>query len=91
MKRELKKKFLLETYNKQDAFIKFHNFLQGEKSAEEYTIEFEHLMLQCDVNEANKQMIARYLGGLKSEIANLVELQPYWTLNDVYKLTSRVE
>ena len=32
-----------------------------------------------------------YLGGLKFEIANVMTLQPYWTLNDVIKLTLKVE
>ena len=67
MKKELKRKYLPEHY-KQDAFMKFHNFKQRELSVEEYTAEFDHLMICCDVVEQEEQMIARYLGGLRVEI-----------------------
>jgi len=53
---------------------------------EEYTTEFDRLMIRCDVVEPKEQMIARYLGGLHVELNDAVQLQPYWTFNDVCKL-----
>ena len=50
MKRELKRKYLPDHY-KQDAFMKFHNFKRRELFVEEYTVEFDHLMICCDVVE----------------------------------------
>ena len=35
--------------------------------------------------------MAHYLGGLRSKISNVVQLQPYWTYNDVCKLALKVE
>uniref|UniRef100_A0A2N9GDV0 RNA-directed DNA polymerase n=1 Tax=Fagus sylvatica TaxID=28930 RepID=A0A2N9GDV0_FAGSY len=90
MKRELKRKYLPDHY-KQDAFMKFHNFKQRELSVEEYTAEFDHLMIRCDVVEQEEQMIARYLGGLRVEISDVVQLQPYWNYYDVCKLAMKVE
>uniref|UniRef100_A0A2N9GVR3 Retrotransposon gag domain-containing protein n=1 Tax=Fagus sylvatica TaxID=28930 RepID=A0A2N9GVR3_FAGSY len=90
MKRELKRKYLPNHY-KQDAFMKFHNFKQRELSVEEYTAEFDHLMIRCDVVEQEEQMIARYLGGLRVEISDVVQLQPYWNYYDVCKLAMKVE
>jgi hypothetical protein len=90
MKRELKRKYLPDHY-KQDAFMKFHNFKQRELSVEEYTTEFDHLMIRCDVVEQEEQMIARYLGGLHVEISDVVQLQPYWNYYDVCKLAMKVE
>ena len=90
MKRELKRKYLPDHY-KQDAFMKFHNFKQRELSVEEYTVEFDHLMIRCDVVEQEEQMIAHYLSGLHVEINDVVQLQPYWTYNDVCKLAIKVE
>ncbi|KAK6933370.1 Zinc finger, CCHC-type [Dillenia turbinata] len=55
------------------------------------TIEFELLLLKCDVVEPEEQTIARYLGGLKEEIGNIVRLQPYYLFNDVRKLAVIVE
>uniref|UniRef100_A0A2N9IIC5 Reverse transcriptase n=1 Tax=Fagus sylvatica TaxID=28930 RepID=A0A2N9IIC5_FAGSY len=54
MKRELKRKYLPDHY-KQDAFMKFHNFKQRELSVEEYTTEFDHLMIRCDVVEKQQK------------------------------------
>ena len=76
MKREPKRKYLPKHY-KQYAFMKFHNFKQKELSVEEYTVEFDHLMIRCDVVEQEEQMIARYLIGLHVEISDVVQLQPY--------------
>ena len=41
--------------------------------------------------EPKEQTIARYLGGLKYEIAKVVQLQLYCSLNDVSKLALKVE
>ncbi|GAV92060.1 Asp_protease_2 domain-containing protein [Cephalotus follicularis] len=35
--------------------------------------------------------MARFLGGLHSDIGNIVELQPFWTFEDVCKLAIKVE
>jgi hypothetical protein len=90
MKKALKRKYLPDHY-RQDAFLKFHNFRQNELSVEDYTAEFDHSMMRCDIVEPEEQMVARYLGGLRSEISNVVQLQPYWTYNDVCKLAHKVE
>ncbi|XXG79357.1 hypothetical protein AAC387_Pa09g0448 [Persea americana] len=90
MKKELKKKFLPDNYL-QDAFLKYHSFQQKEMTVEEYTAEFEHVMMRCEVSERQEQKIARYLGGLRPEIYNIVQLQQYWTYNDVFKLAVKVE
>ena len=36
---------------------------------EEYTKEFEKLMMKCDIQEKEKRTIGHYLGGLNFEIA----------------------
>ncbi|XP_031401155.1 uncharacterized protein LOC116211083 [Punica granatum] len=90
MKRELKKKFLLTNYV-QDIFCRIYDFKQDELTAEEYIAEFEQLLMKGDVVEPEEQTIARYLSGLRFEIRNIVQLQPYWTFEDVVKLAVRVE
>ena len=90
MKKELQRKFLPDNY-KQDVFLKFHNFKQGNLSVEDYMTEFENLMMRCEVVEPEEQTIARFLGGLKEEISDVVNLQPFWTYQDVCKLALKVE
>jgi len=42
-------------------------------SVEEYTREFEKLLIRCDLQEAKEQTIVRYLGGLDPKYAHVVE------------------
>ena len=58
---------------------------------EEYSAEFENLMIKRDLQEAEEQSIARYLAGSRFEISKTVQLQPYNTLQDVIKLALKVE
>lgn len=47
--------------------------------------------MRCDVVEEDEQTTARYLGGLRSEISDVVRLQQYWTYDDVCHLALKVE
>jgi len=60
-------------------------------SVEEYTREFERLMIKCDLQEAEEQTIVRYLGGLDPKYAHVVELQSYTTFDEVCLLAHKVE
>ena len=48
-------------------------------------------MARCDIRECSCESIARFINGLKMDIASVVELQCYQTLEDVIKLVSGVE
>lgn len=43
------------------------------------------------MDEEEEHTIARFLGGLRTEISEVVQLQQYWTYTDVCKLALRVE
>ena len=73
MKREFRHKYLPNYYG-QDIFIKLHNLQQRDMSVEKYAVEFEQLMIKCDLNEPEEHTIAKFLKGLKIEIANIVQL-----------------
>jgi len=88
--RQLTRKFLPPHYY-QDNFIQLQNLRQKSMSVGEYTRDFEKLMMKCDIQEKEEQTIARYLGGLNTDIAHLVQLQQYWSLDEVIRLAIRVE
>jgi len=75
MRRELKRKFLPEYY-RQKVFLKFHNLKQNSLTIKEYTMEFEELLMKCNIQEPEEQTVARYLGGFNEEIVNIIQLQP---------------
>nr|GEU96911.1 hypothetical protein [Tanacetum cinerariifolium] len=60
-------------------------------TVEEVINEFDKLRIRCDVVEEEEQVVARFLGVLKPEIADIVSLQPYWTYTDVCRLALKVE
>jgi len=90
MRSKLKAKFLRPHYV-QDNFTKLHNIRQEGRSVEEYTQEFERLLMTCDLRESEDQTIVRYLGGLNESIRNVVELQAFSTLDEVTILAHKVE
>ena len=90
MKSKLKSKFLPPHYL-QDNFLKLHHLKQGSKSVEEYTREFEQLLLKCSLEEDESQTLIRYLCGLNDEIAHVVELHPYTSLDELSVLAHKVE
>ena len=60
-------------------------------SVDEYTIEFEKLLIKCDIQEPEEQTIVRYLGGLEPKYSNVVELQQYSTLSEACVLAYKME
>jgi len=90
MKAKLKARFLPPNYI-QNNYAAFHHLTQGSMSVEEYTREFEKLLIKCDLQEEEEQTIVRYLGGLDPKYSHVVELQSYATFDDVCVLAHKVE
>jgi len=86
MKSKLKSKFLPPHYL-QDNFLKIHHLKQGSNSVED----FEQLLLKCDLKEDESQTLIRYLSGLNEEIAYMVVLHPYNSLDELSVLAHKVE
>ena len=56
---------------------------------EEYTREFEELLLKCDFREDETQTLVRYLSGLDEHIAYIIELHPYSSLDTLSSLLTK--
>ncbi|GKA79380.1 reverse transcriptase domain-containing protein [Tanacetum coccineum] len=90
MKRLLRAKFLPVTF-KQDAYIEYHNLSHGTLSVTALITEFERMRLRCGADEDEEQLIARFLGILRPDIADSVSLMQYYSFSDVCRLALRVE
>nr|GEW48211.1 transposon Ty3-I Gag-Pol polyprotein [Tanacetum cinerariifolium] len=55
----------------------------------EYSREFEYFLMKCDLLEDDPQTLVRYLGGLDTRVANIVELYPYSSLDDLTLLAHK--
>ena len=90
MKSKLKARFLPSTYV-QDCYSQLPHLNQGNLSVEQYTREFEKLVIKCDIQEPEEQTIVRYLGGLDPRHANIVDLQAYTSFDEVCVLAYKVQ
>ena len=90
MKRVLRKRFVPAHY-KQELFMHLQTLRQGGKIVDEYIQEFEMLKIRSGAIEPPEQTMARFVSGLKYEIACIVELQWYDTLEDAMQLALKTE
>nr|XP_027103113.1 heat shock protein 90-6, mitochondrial-like [Coffea arabica] len=66
-----------------DLYHRLQTLVQGNWSVDEYHKEMEILMLQADVQEDPEATMARFLNGLRPDIAERVELQHYMELQEL--------
>ena len=53
---------------------------------EEYSAKFVNLIIKGDLQEAEEICITHYIAGLRYDIARVIFLQPYHSLQDVMNL-----
>ena len=85
MKKEMKMRYLPTNYH-QDIYLKFHNFKQEDLSVEEYSTKFVNLIIKGYLQEVEEICIAYYIVVLRYDIARVIFLQPYHSLQDARKL-----
>lgn len=90
LKTRMKKRFLPSDFT-QDMFRKLQVLQQNTPSVEEYVVEFEKINMLCDVDEKAEHKIARFIAGLDKKLAKKVDLQPYWSFEEVVQVAMRAE
>jgi hypothetical protein len=55
-------------------YQRLQNWSQGLKSVDEYTEEFHKLLARVDLSESDEQLVSRYIGGLRIQIQDTVNL-----------------
>ena len=73
MKGAIRKRFVPTHYHRL-LHQRHQSLTQGSRTVEDYYKEMEMLMMRLSMNEDRKATMARFLGGLNSEIANKLEL-----------------
>ncbi|XP_051121605.1 uncharacterized protein LOC127245005 [Andrographis paniculata] len=71
--------------------IKLQSLVQGSKSVEEYFKELEILMMRLDIDESKSLTEARFIKGLRREIAYTVELHRFRSLREAVDLAIKRE
>ncbi|KAL4346499.1 hypothetical protein GQ457_17G008620 [Hibiscus cannabinus] len=90
MKRIMRRRFVPSHYHR-DLFQKLQGLKQGSRSVEDYFKEMEMAMMCANIVEDREAMMARFLNGLNTDIANVVELQHYVELDEMVHVEIKVE
>ncbi|KAI0498353.1 hypothetical protein KFK09_021594 [Dendrobium nobile] len=90
MKQLLRSQFLPTDYE-QILYMRYQHCTQGTRSVSEYTEEFNRLSARNDLNETANQLVARYIGGLKDNIQDQLELNAVWSIPQAVNLAMKIE
>ncbi|XP_076901793.1 uncharacterized protein LOC143556338 [Bidens hawaiensis] len=66
-------------------YQRLQNLKQGSRSVDEYTTEFYHLISSNDIQETDEKLVARYIGGLRVQIMDSVNLFDPLTVAEAYQ------
>ncbi|XP_027155584.1 uncharacterized protein LOC113755923 [Coffea eugenioides] len=90
LKAVMRKRFMPSHYYR-DLYQKLQTLTQGNRSVDDYYKELEIIMLHADIVEDRETTMARFLSGLRPEIAEVVKLQTYMDLREPVDKASKVE
>ncbi|KAK8553269.1 hypothetical protein V6N13_105187 [Hibiscus sabdariffa] len=90
MKRIMRKRFVPSHYHR-ELYQKLQNLKQGSRTVEDFFKEMEMAIMRANIVEDREATMARFLAGLNTEIANIVELQHYVELEDMVHMAIKVE
>ena len=78
----MRRRFVTPHYYR-DLYNRLQGITQGSRTVEEYYQEMEMAMTKANVDEDPEATMARFLGGLRKEITDVVELQHYMDLEEM--------
>ncbi|RDY03818.1 hypothetical protein CR513_12547, partial [Mucuna pruriens] len=90
MKSIMRRRFVPSHYHR-DLHRELQSLTQGSMSVDDYYKEIEIAMTRANVKENREATMARFIGGLKKEIFDVVELQHYMEIDDLLHKTIQVE
>ncbi|XP_071933206.1 uncharacterized protein [Coffea arabica] len=86
----MKKRFVPSHYHR-DLYQKLQTLTQGPRSVEDYYKDMKIFMLRADIQEDREATMARFLSGLRVEIADQLELQYYVEIDDMVDKAIKIE
>ncbi|XP_051120410.1 uncharacterized protein LOC127244115 [Andrographis paniculata] len=90
LKEIMRRHFVPQNYER-DMNIKLQSLVQGSKSVEEYFKELEILMMRLDIDKSESLTEARFIKGLRREIADMVKLHHFLSLREAVDLAIKRE
>ncbi|KAE8655337.1 putative Serine-threonine protein kinase, plant-type [Hibiscus syriacus] len=65
--------------------------MKKKMKVDDYTEEFYQLVARNDLSETEEQMVARYLGGLRQPLQDVLSLHSLWSVSEAYQRALAVE
>ena len=90
LKSKLKKTFLPYNYD-QIMFQRLHTIRQGTRSVAEYSTEFFFLLTRVDIQDLERQVVARFTAGLRQQIQHTITLFNPLTLAEAHQQALTLE
>ncbi|XP_022973897.1 uncharacterized protein LOC111472489, partial [Cucurbita maxima] len=89
-KESMRKRFVPQYFHP-DMAQKLQALKQGRKSVEDYYKEMDTLMDRLELDEDMEALMARFLNGLNTEIADKTDLQPYSNIEELLHIAIKIE
>lgn len=86
----MRKRFIPSHYYR-DLHRKLQGLVQGFMSVEDYYKEMEIAMIRANIDEDREATMARFIGSLNKEIADVVDLQHYVEIEELLHKAIKVE
>ena len=86
----MRKTFLSYNYD-QLMFQRLQHLRQGSRTVEEYATEFFLLLTRIDLQELDRQLVGRFIGGLRQQIQHTLILFSPLTLSEAHQQALTVE
>ena len=68
---------------KQQLFVQWSTLRQGSKSVADYIQEWEKLVVLCDINESEEMKIGKFIGGLREDLREKLEVMQHLNFDTV--------
>ncbi|XP_039164045.1 uncharacterized protein LOC120291138 [Eucalyptus grandis] len=90
MEGKIQKYFLPKGY-KRELYQRYQNLKQGTRTVDQYTNEFNELVIRNNIQDPEEVLVNKYLNGLQFYIQDALEVLDIWDLGDAHQRALKME
>ena len=89
-RKHIRAAFLPYNYER-DLYQRFQNLRQGSRSVDDYSTEFYAFVARVDLSESPLQLVSRYIGGLRLQLQDVLNMFDPLTVSEAHQRASQAE